>query len=117
VRQDLRIFCRAFAFLLDRKADLELLRAIAPYVIWHRITPLASVLERPPYFGAGKLAYVAELVNKSIDRTMNERREMNLIFSRAMDGDISPNQAIEELMSFDDPIARLDYVPSLESRL
>ena len=117
VRQDLRIFCRSFAFLLDREADLELLRAIAPYVIWHRITPLASRLEKPPYFGAGKLAYAAELVNKSIDRTMNERREMNLIYSRAMDGEISPSQAIEELMLFDDPIARLDYVPSLVSRL
>jgi len=116
VRQDLRIFCRAFAFLLGREADLEVLRAIAPYVIWHRITPLASRLEKPPYFGAGKLAYVAELVNKSIDRTMNERREMNLIYSRAMDGEISASQAIEELMLFDDPIARLDYVPSLESR-
>jgi len=116
VRQDLRIFCRAFAFLLDRQADLEILRAIAPYVIWHRINPMTSVLEKPPYFGVGKLAYVASLVNKSIDRTMNERREMNLIYSHAMDREISASQAIEELSSFDDPIARMDFIPHLESR-
>ena len=116
VRQDLRIFCRAFAFLLDRQADLEILRAIAPYVIWHRINPMTSVLEKPPYFGVRKLAYVASLVNKSIDRTMNERREMNLIYSHAMDREISASQAIEELSSFDDPIARMDFIPHLESR-
>ena len=116
VRQDLRIFCRAFAFLLDRQADLEILRAIAPYVIWHRINPMTSVLEKPPYFGVGKLAYVASLVNKSIDRTMNERREMNLIYSHAMDREISASQAIDELSSFDDPIARMDFIPHLESR-
>jgi len=93
------------------------LRAIAPYIIWHRITPLPSILDKPPYFGAGKLALVAEMVEKSINRTMNERREMNLIYSRAMDGDLDAARTIEELSSFDDPIARLDFIPSLESRL
>lgn len=114
VRQDLRAFCRAFAYLLDRDADLEVLRAIAPYIIWHRTTPLRSALERPPYFGAGKLAYVAMLVEKSINRTMNERAEMNLIFSRAVDGELAAAQAIETLSTFDDPIARLDFIPTLE---
>jgi MoxR-like ATPase len=114
VRQDLRAFCRAFAYLLDRDADLEVLRAIAPYIIWHRTTPLRSALERPPYFGAGKLAYVAMLVEKSINRTMNERAEMNQIFSRAVDGELIAARAIEELSTFDDPIARLDFIPTLE---
>jgi MoxR-like ATPase len=114
VRQDLRAFCRAFSYLLDRDADLPVLKAIAPYIIWHRTTPLRSVLERPPYFGAGKLAYVAELVEKSINRTMNERAEMNRIFSRAADGELSAARAIEELSTFDDPIARLDFIPHLE---
>lgn len=117
VRQDLRIFCRAIAYLLNRDADLEVLRAIAPYIIWHRITPLCSLLEKPPYFGAGKLAYVAEMVEKSINRTMNERAEMNMIFSRAVDGEFSAARAIEELSSFDDPIARLDFIPRLEQLL
>jgi MoxR-like ATPase len=114
VRQDLRAFCRAFSYLLDRDADLPVLKAIAPYIIWHRTTPLRSVLERPPYFGAGRLAYVAELVEKSINRTMNERAEMNRIFSRAADGELSAARAIEELSTFDDPIARLDFIPHLE---
>lgn len=114
VRQDLRAFCRAFSYLLDRDADLPVLKAIAPYIIWHRTTPLRSVLERPPYFGAGRLAYVAELVEKSINRTMNERAEMNWIFSRAADGELSAARAIEELSTFDDPIARLDFIPHLE---
>ena len=114
VRQDLRAFCRAFSYLLDRDADLPVLKAIAPYIIWHRTTPLRSVLERPPYFGAGRLAYVAELVEKSINRTMNERDEMNRIFSRAADGELSAARAIEELSTFDDPIARLDFIPHLE---
>jgi hypothetical protein len=114
VRQDLRAFCRAFAYLLDRDADLSVLKAIAPYVIWHRVTSLRSVLERPPYYGVGKLAHVAMLLEKSINRTMNERAEMNLIFSRAVDGELAADQAIETLSTFDDPIARLDYIPTLE---
>ncbi len=114
VRQDLRSFSRAIAYLLDREADLEVLKAVAPYVIWHRVNPVRSIIERPPYYGAGKLAFVAELVEKSINRTMNERAEMNRIFSRAVDGETSILGAIEELSIFDDPIARLDFIPSLE---
>jgi hypothetical protein len=114
VRQDLRAFCRSFAYLLDRDADLPVLKAIAPYVIWHRTTSLRSILERPPYYGVGKLAHVAMLVEKSINRTMNERAEMNLIFSRAVDGELAAAQAIEILSTFDDPIARLDFIPALE---
>ncbi|MGB3920993.1 ATPase [Methanothrix sp.] len=114
VRQDLRSFCRAIAYLLDREADLEVLKAVAPYVIWHRINPVRSIIDRPPYYGARKLAFVAELVEKSINRTMNERMDMNLIFSRAVDGKRSISGAIEELSIFDDPIARLDFIPSLE---
>jgi len=114
VRQDLRAFTRAFAFLLDMDADLQVLRAVAPYVIWHRVTPLPSALEKPQYFGAGRLAYVSDLVEKSINRTMNERAEMNLIYSRAVDGETSASKAIEELYLFDDPIARMDFIPTLE---
>jgi MoxR-like ATPase len=114
VRQDMRAFTRAFAFLLDRDADLEVLKAVAPYVIWHRTNPIRSALERPPYFGAKKLAYVAQLVEKSINRTMNERADMNLLFSRAIDGKVAIARALEELSTYDDPIARLDFIPSLE---
>ena len=114
VRQDMRAFTRAFAFLLDRDADLEVLKAVAPYVIWHRTNPIRSALERPPYFGAKKLAYVAQLVEKSINRTMNERADMNLLFSRAVDGKVAIARALEELSTYDDPIARLDFIPSLE---
>ena len=53
-------------------------------------------------------------MEKSINRTMNERMDMNLIFSRAVDGARSISGAIEELSIFDDPIARLDFIPSLE---
>ena len=73
-----------------------------------------SLLERPPYYGARKLAFVSELVEKSINRTLNERAEMNMIFSRAVDGEISPGEAMKELSGYDDPIARLDYLPALE---
>ncbi len=114
VRQDLRDFCRAMAFLLDRDADLEVLRAVAPYVIWHRMTPVRSALERPPYYGARKLAFVSELVEKSINRTLNERAEMNLLFSQAVDGELDISKALQELSAFDDPIARMDFIPALE---
>jgi hypothetical protein len=114
VRQDMRAFTRAFAFLLDRDADLEVLKAVAPYVIWHRTNPIRSALERPPYFGAKKLAYVAQLVEKSVNRTMNERADMNLLFSRAIEGKVAIAQALVELSTYDDPIARLDFIPSLE---
>jgi len=65
VRQDLRDFTRAVAFLLDRDGDLEVLKAVAPYVIWHRVTPIRSALDSPPYYGARKLAFVFDLVEKA----------------------------------------------------
>lgn len=114
VRQDLRDFCRALAFLLNRDADVDVLRAVAPYVIWHRLTPVRSALERPPYYGARKLAFVSELVEKSINHTLNERSEMNLLFSQAVDGEIDAGKAVQELSAFDDPIARMDFIPALE---
>jgi len=114
VRQDLRDFCRALVFLLNRDADVDVLRAVAPYVIWHRLTPVRSALERPPYYGARKLAFVSELVEKSINRTLNERSEMNLLFSQAVDGEIDAGKAVQELSAFDDPLARMDFIPALE---
>lgn len=116
VRQDLRSFTRAMALLLGLKGEgkIEVLRAVAPYVIWHRVSPNRTMLERPPYYGARRLEYVRDLVEKSINRTLNERGEMNMIFARAVDGDISPGEAMEELSGYDDPIATLDYRRALE---
>jgi MoxR-like ATPase len=114
VRQDLRDFTKAFAFLIDRSAGIEVLRAIAPYIIWHRVTPNRSLLDSPPYYGAKKLVLITELIDKSINRTLNERGEMNIIFSSAIDGEISAKDAIKELSNYDDPLARLDYMPALE---
>jgi hypothetical protein len=57
---------------------------------------------------------VAQLVEKSINRTMNERADMNLLFSRAIEGKVAIARALEELSTYDDPIARLDFIPSLE---
>lgn len=114
VRQDLRDYTRAIAFLTGKPGNIEVLRAIAPYVIWHRVNLNRSSLDRPPYYGTGRLAYVRDLVNGSINRTLNERGDMNLIFSRAVDGEISIQDAISELSEYDDPIARLDYIPCLE---
>jgi MoxR-like ATPase len=116
VRQDLRDYTRAMAFLRgsDDGSRLDSLRAVAPYIIWHRVTPQRTMLERPPYYGARKLDYIRDLVEKSINRTLGERGEMNMIFSSAVDGEISIRSAIEELSNYDDPIARLDYIPTLE---
>jgi len=117
VRQDLRSYTRAMALLLgldSSESKIEVLRAVAPYVIWHRVSPNRTMLERPPYYGARRLLYVKDLVEKSINRTLNERGEMNMIFARAVDGEISPRVALEELSGYDDPIARLDYVRALE---
>jgi MoxR-like ATPase len=117
VRQDLRSYTRAMALLLglgSSEGKIEVLRAVAPYVIWHRVTPNRTMLERPPYYGARRLLYVKDLVEKSINRTLNERGEMNMIFARAVDGEISPRDAMEELSGYDDPIARLDYARALE---
>jgi MoxR-like ATPase len=113
-RQDLRDYTRSLAFLLGRSAGVEVLRAVAPFVIWHRVNPVRSLLDQPPYYGAGKLALVQELAEKSINRTLNERAEMNMIFSSALDGEISAEEAAEELSAHDDPIARLDLIPALE---
>lgn len=116
VRQDLREFTRSISFVTGQSEGpkMEVLRAVAPYVIWHRMAPNRSMLERPPYYGARSLSYAADLVEKSINRTLGERGEMNLLFSQAVDGEISRDEALSRLREYDDPIARLDYVPTLE---
>ncbi len=117
VRQDLRSYTRAMALLLglaDSETKIEVLRTVAPYVLWHRLSPNRTMLERPPYYGARRLLYVKDLVEKSINRTLNERGEMNMIFAQAVDGEISPREAMEKLSGYDDPIARLDYARALE---
>ncbi|MGA9097531.1 MAG: ATPase, partial [Methanotrichaceae archaeon] len=114
VRQDLRDYTRAIAFLTEKLGNIEVLRAVAPYVIWHRVNLNRSSLDRPPYYGTRRLDYIRDLVERSINRTLNERSEMNMIFSHAIDGEISITDAINELSSYDDPIARLDYIPCLE---
>jgi MoxR-like ATPase len=114
VRQDLRDFTRAMAYLTATPGNVGVLRSVAPYVIWHRVNPLRSAFDRPPYYGADKKAFVSDLIGKSIDRTLNERSEMNMLFSSAVDGETSPRDAIKELSGYDDPIARFDYVPALE---
>jgi len=62
-----------------------------------------------------KLAFVFDLVEKSINRTLNERGEMK---SRSSPGRWTRrsalDEALQELSAYDDPIARLDYIPSLE---
>jgi len=67
-----------------------------------------------PILRCGQAGLCLGLVEKSINRTMNERAEMNLIYSRAVDGETSASKAIEELYLFDDPIARMDFIPTLE---
>ncbi|MFB3764172.1 MAG: ATPase [Methanotrichaceae archaeon] len=114
VRQDLRDYTRAIAFLTGRPGNIEVLKAVAPYVIWHRVNLNRSSLDRPPYYGTRRLDYVRDLIERSINRTLNERSDMNMIFSRAVDRDISIQDAINELSGYDDPIARLDYIPCLE---
>jgi len=118
-RQDLRLYTKAIAYLfrLSDEPKIEVLRVVAPYILWHRVTPNRTLLERPPYYGAKRLEYVRDLVEKSINRTLNERGEMNVTFARAIDGEISPEKAIEELSGYDDPIARLDYIRALERML
>jgi MoxR-like ATPase len=114
-RQDLRSFTKAIAYVSGYRGPLmPALKAVAPYVLWHRLTPNRAMLQKPPYYGAGRFAFVADLVESSINRTANERAAMNRIFSMAVDGDMDKRSAIAELSSFDDPIARLDYVPALE---
>jgi len=39
---------------------------------------------------------------------------MNLTFSRAVDGEASVRDAMQELEEHDDPMARLDFLPALE---
>lgn len=116
VRQDLREFTRSIFFVIGQSdgPKMEVLRAVAPYVIWHRVMPNRSMLQRPPYYGARSLSYVADLVEKSINRTLGERGEMNLLFSQAVDGEISKDDALSRLRDYDDPIARMDYIPALE---
>ena len=58
VRQDLRDYTRAIAFLTEKSGNIEVLRAVAPYVIWHRVNLNRSSLDRPPYYGTRRLDYV-----------------------------------------------------------
>jgi len=108
---DLRDFTKAIAFLRGSKeATLSDLKAVAPYVIWHRITPNETVYNVPPYYGANKLEFAKELVEKSINITLTERAEINTIFAQANDNIISIDEGIRKLANFEDPLARFDMI-------
>lgn len=114
---DLRDFTKAIAFLRgSNEATLADLKAVAPYVIWHRVTPNETVYNAPPYYGANKLKFVSDLVEKSINTTLNERAEINTIFAQANDGIISIEEAIRKLANFEDPLCQLDMIKFLENK-
>lgn len=108
--QDLRDYTKAFTYLTGEENTLEILRNIAPYVIWHRITPNESIYKKPPYYGADKLQFTKELVNKSINRTLNERRSLIKTFIEGTKGkDVTDN-----LNQHDDLLAKCDFAEYLK---
>jgi len=114
--QDLRDYTKAVAFLQNKKkASIEDFKAVAPYVLWHRLSPNEVSYGVPPYHSVLKMSFVSDLVERSINRTLNERAEINTLFAEGVDGKISKDDAILKLKNFDDLIAKYDYIPFLES--
>ncbi len=114
---DIRDFTKAIAFLRgSNEATIADLKAVAPYVIWHRVTPNETVYNAPPYYGADKLKFISDLVEKSINTTLNERAEINTIFAQANDGMISTVEGIRKLANFEDPLCRFDMIKFLENK-
>lgn len=114
---DIRGFTKAIAFLRgSNEATIADLKAVAPYVIWHRVTPNEVVYNAPPYYGADKLKFVSDLVEKSINTTLTERAEINTIFAQAIDGMMPTDEAIRKLANFEDPLCRLDMLKFLENK-
>lgn len=114
--QDLRDFTKTIAFIQRKKeATIDDLKAVAPYVLWHRLSPTEISYDVPPYYAASKLAFVSNLIEKSLARTINERGAMNTLFAEAVDGKIPKDEAIGKLRNFDDLLAKYDYIPFLES--
>lgn len=108
--QDLRDYTRAFTYLTDNPHPLEVLRNIAPYIIWHRITPNEAAYKKPPYYGANKLQFTTELVNKSINRTLNERRSLIKTFLEGLKG----RDVTHILQQHDDLLAKCDLAEYLQ---
>ncbi|CEG13269.1 ATPase associated with various cellular activities, AAA_3 (fragment) [groundwater metagenome] len=100
----------------SNEATIADLKAVAPYIIWHRVTPNETVYNAPPYYGADKLKFISDLVEKSINTTLNERAEINTIFAQANDGMISTVEGIRKLANFEDPLCRFDMIKFLENK-
>jgi MoxR-like ATPase len=110
--QDLRDYTKAFTYLTGEEHAIEVLRSIAPYIIWHRITPNESVYKKPPYYGANKLQFTKELVNKSINRTLNERRSLIKTFLEGLKG----KNVTDTLNQHDDLLAKCDFAEYLHNK-
>ena len=114
VRQDMRAFTGPLPSCWIRDADLEVLKAVAPYVIWHRTTPVRSAP------GAAALLWCKEAglcgtAGGKEHKPHHEREggdEPHLFPGSGRR--VGRRRGDGELSTYDDPIARLDFIPALE---
>lgn len=115
VAKDLLRYSKALAWLVGfNEVSIEVIKAIAPYVIAHRVKYVERELNHAPYWG-NKVVYTAELIEKAHDRFVNREKCYNIInkfrIGAGDDGDL------DYLRSFSrsDLITEVDLLPLAES--
>jgi MoxR-like ATPase len=97
----------------------EVVQAVAPYVILGRVKPVQRWFNKSPFHGADSLAYVSDIVSKSIERTLGERMEPFDVYCEAeKSGDRKKvEDAIVSFKDQDDMWLKFDLVGNLEDLL
>ena len=106
-------------FLGYKEVTPDIIKAIAPYAIWHRVNPTQRFFYKPPYFASKKLEFVKDLVNRSIEYTLSERMDSLMRFKEALlsDDRVKVENAISYLSSLDDLWLKHDLANVLRERM
>lgn len=112
VALDLKAIAKAAAFVLgDEKADIEHVKAVAPYVLVGRLTPTQTKFNVSPYYGNKVFKYANDIV-ESVSKRFDDKKKIMTNYSReALEkrfGEKGVNYAkvMDELGNIKDPLAR-----------
>jgi hypothetical protein len=108
--KDLNRYSKALAWLLEApEVSVEIVKALAPLVFWHRIEFVREELTKSPYYG-NRFNFAAHLVELAASR-FTQREPSIALVERLKRGEASKKELKElEEMARSDLIVMLDYV-------
>ncbi|MHC1591879.1 MAG: AAA family ATPase [Candidatus Helarchaeales archaeon] len=111
--KDMARYSRALAWLLNQdEVSIEIVEAIAPYVIWHRVKFVDREIMQYPFFG-NKLEYTRDII-QIIKKNHVRRKTVYEVLENIKNGTVSDADIKKvELIAKNDLITQLDLLPEI----